>query len=92
MLFRSMGVFVGGFDLAALEALITGRLECEEWRLNNVATPQALIATLHSLIGKSLVQTETTSAGEQRFLLLETIREFALEQVRMHGEEAQLRQ
>ena len=31
-------------------------------------------------------------SGEQRFLLLETIREFALEQLRAHGEEALLRQ
>ena len=30
--------------------------------------------------------------GDQRFLLLETIREFALEQLRAHGEEALLRQ
>ena len=30
--------------------------------------------------------------GEQRFLLLETIREFALEQLRAHGEETLLRQ
>ena len=50
------------------------------------------LATLHALIGKSLVRAETTPTGEQRFLLLETIREFALEQLRAHGEEAMLRQ
>ena len=38
------------------------------------------------------MRAETTPTGEQRFLLLETIREFALEQLRAHGEEALLRQ
>jgi hypothetical protein len=51
-----------------------------------------LNATLHALIGKSLVRAETTPSGEQRFLLLETIREFAVEQLRAHGEETLLRQ
>lgn len=34
------------------------------------------------------MRTEPLPSGEQRFLLLETIREFALEQMRIHGEEA----
>lgn len=50
------------------------------------------IPNLHALIGKSLVRVETTPGGEQRFLLLETIREFALNQARAHGEEARLRE
>ncbi|MCB0182720.1 MAG: hypothetical protein KDE31_00565, partial [Caldilineaceae bacterium] len=40
----------------------------------------------------SLVRAETLATGEQRFSLLETIREFALEQVRLHGEAEALRQ
>ena len=55
-----------------------------------VARP--LNATLHALIGKSLVRAETMPTGEQRFLLLETIREFAVEQLRAHGEETLLRE
>jgi predicted ATPase len=50
------------------------------------------LLSLRSLIGKSLVQTETQPLGEQRFLLLETLREFALEQLRAHGDEAEMRQ
>ena len=38
------------------------------------------------------MRAETTPSGEQRFLLLETIREFALEQLRAHDEEDLLRQ
>ena len=81
LLFRSLGVFAGGFALSAAEALAADRLE-----------PAAVQSTLHALIGKSLVRAETLPSGEQRFLLLETIREFALEQLRAHGEEALLRQ
>jgi len=80
-LFRRLGVFAGGFALDAVEALTTDRLE-----------PAAVQATLHALIGKSLVRADTLPSGEQRFLLLETIREFALEQMRAHGEEGNLRQ
>ena len=53
---------------------------------------RALLATLHALIGKSLVRVETMPGGAGRFLLLETIREFALEQARAEGEEELLRQ
>ena len=49
-------------------------------------------ATLHTLIGKSLVRVETTPSGARRFLLLEIIREFALEQAQAEGEEELLRQ
>ena len=76
-LFRRFGVFVGGFDLAAVEA---------------IAATAAFSQILQSLIGKSLVRAETLADGEQRFSLLETIREFALDQVRAHGEEELLRQ
>ncbi len=81
LLFRSLGVFAGGFALDAIVALATDRLE-----------PAAVQVTLHALIGKSLVRAETLSTGEQRFLLLETIREFALEQLRAQGEEQMIRQ
>ena len=54
--------------------------------------PSPVPAILHALIGKSLVHAETKPTGEQRFLLLETTREFALEQLRAHGEEDILRQ
>ena len=76
LLLRRLGVFVGGFDLAAVEA---------------IANLQSPATQLHSLLSKSLIQVETPADGEQRFALLETIRAFALEQLQMQGEEAQLR-
>ena len=82
-LFRSLGVFVGGCALEEIEAV-------SAWDQERAG--RALLATLHALIGKSLVRVETTPDGAGRYLLLETIREFALEQARAEGEEDLLRQ
>jgi len=84
-LLRSLGVFMGGCAVEEIAAV-------HDTRLHDSANHPLLLSTLHSLIGKSLVRAETTPTGIQRFLLLETIREFALEQVRIHGEEDPLRQ
>lgn len=75
--FRSLGVCAGGFDLAAAEA---------------IADLPGSSEILRALIGKSLVRAETLADGEQRFSLLETIREFALEQLQVHGEAEAARQ
>ncbi len=82
-LFRSLGVFVGGCDTEAMEA-VSG------WSSRWPSQP--LLPTLHALIGKSLVRVETTPSGAARYLLLETIREYALERGRAEGEEDPLRQ
>jgi predicted ATPase len=92
MLFRSLGVFAGGFDFVAMAVVNDWTLEIGDWRLNAATDHQSLLSNLHSLIVKSLVRSEILPNGEQRFLLLETIREFALEQVRVQSEEAMLRQ
>ena len=82
-LFRSLGVFVGGCALEEVGAV-------SAW---GQTTPgRALLETLHALIGKSLVRVETTPGGAARFSLLETIREFALEQARAEDEEDLLRE
>jgi predicted ATPase/transcriptional regulator with XRE-family HTH domain len=83
VLFRRLGVFVGGCDLVAVETVCA-------WQAD--MPTRSLLATLHGLVGKSLVRAEPTPSGESRFLLLETIREFALEQLRAHGEEHVLRE
>lgn len=85
-LFRRLAVFAGGFALPELEGV------CLDSPHGAFAEPARLLPTLHALIGKSLVRAETLPSGEQRFFLLETIREFALEQLRAHSEEALLRQ
>ncbi len=91
LLLRRLGVFVGGFDLAVVEMLGVWRLERRDWRLESNGG-ESPISTLQSLLVKSLVRTETLATGEQRFSLLETIREFALEQLRLHEEDEAARQ
>lgn len=69
--FRRLGIFVGGFTLAAAAA-VTGD------------QPQALIAVLDSvtaLVDRSLLQRMSHTENEPRFTLLETLREYALAQL-----------
>jgi predicted ATPase/DNA-binding CsgD family transcriptional regulator len=79
-LFRQLAVFVGGFTLDAAEAVATG-LETHEPVLDGVI----------SLVDKSLLRPQEGSGGTQRFVMLETIREYGLEQLARHGEAAQAR-
>ncbi|MFN8445350.1 MAG: helix-turn-helix domain-containing protein [Caldilineaceae bacterium] len=72
LLFRTLGVFVGGFDLLAL-----GDFGFE------VMEVQAL---LHKSLLSS-VASQTRSDANHRFYLLETLRTYALEQIQLHGEQ-----
>jgi len=72
-LFRRLGVFVGGFTLEAAEAVASESA-------NGLAGIGALVAT-------SLVNPMEAAGDEPRFTMLETIREFALEQLAAHDEE-----
>ena len=75
-LFRRLGVFVGGFTLDAADAL------------SPVArsTGAGVVDGVASLVDKSLLRQETTPENQPRYLMLETVREFALEQLQESGE------
>ncbi|MFL5758706.1 MAG: ATP-binding protein [Thermomicrobiales bacterium] len=75
-LFRRLSVFVGGFTLDAAKI---------------VGAASAVLEYLSSLIDKSLVQQSEQPHGEPRFSLLETIREYGLEQLGGSGEVEDLR-
>jgi predicted ATPase len=64
-LFRQLAVFAGGWTLAAAEAIVGGDV----------------LDGLESLVGKSLVRPEGVGTDEARFTMLETIREYALDQL-----------
>ena len=69
-LFRQLGVFVGGFTLEAVEALIDGGPDDLD--------PLEAISTL---VGQSVVGVQPPDEGTPRYRMLETIREFALERL-----------
>lgn len=91
-LLRSLGVFRGGFALQEITAIMEGRWESAGARVAAQPFTHSITSLLHSLVSKSLIHRQTALTGEQRFFLLETIREFALEQLRAHDEEAPLSQ
>ena len=71
--FAALGVFVGGFTLAACEAVVAdGR------RTHGAPTPMSM---LERMVDHSLVTVRPGPDGEPRFGLLETIREFALDRL-----------
>jgi tetratricopeptide (TPR) repeat protein len=75
-LFRRLAIFSGGFELAAAEAL------CDD----SITAP--VLDVLASLVDKSLVQQRTLASGEQRFDLLATLREYAMDRLVAHGEDS----
>jgi predicted ATPase/DNA-binding XRE family transcriptional regulator/Tfp pilus assembly protein PilF len=76
--FRRLSIFMGGYTLAAAESICRG----EE------PTPSDEgLATIAALVDASLVQVETTADGLPRYRLLEVIREYAAEQLRVAEEE-----
>jgi predicted ATPase len=78
-LFIRLGTFAGTFGLPAAEA-VYGDADAS----GQAGPPGAVIDTLNSLVGSSLVQPETRG-DEPRFGLLETVREYALERLRNSG-------
>ena len=80
-LFRRLAVFVRGAELKTIAAVcdLAGDLQIDV--LDGVA----------SLVDKSLLQQSGASDGEPRFTMLETITEFALEQLETSGEADQLK-
>src|SRR5262249_11842107 len=81
-LFRRLAVFVGGGTFEPIEAVVDagGDLGLD------------LLDGLSSLVNKSLLRQDEQPDGEPRLLMLDTVREFALEQLGSSGEEGALRQ
>src|SRR6266567_5463977 len=75
-LFRRLAVFVGGCTLEAAEAVCNAHTDLEIDVLEAVA----------ALVDKSLLRQEEQADGEPRLLMLETIREYALERLAASGE------
>ena len=75
-LFRRLAVPAGSFTLEAAEAVA-----------GDVGAGALLLDGLQSLVDKSLLRQNESGAGEARFEMLDTLREYALEQLAACGEE-----
>jgi non-specific serine/threonine protein kinase len=73
-LFRHIGVFVSSFTLEAVEAL-------EAALPSDAVDPLEVLDGISSLVDKSLVVVEPVGENEVRYRLLESVREYALEQL-----------
>ncbi len=83
-LFRRLSVFVGGCSLQAIEAI------SKDMR---VEQREPILDIVTSLLNQSLLQRSPQPGNqEQRFMMLETIREYALESLRLSEEEEVVRQ
>ncbi|MCC6791321.1 MAG: tetratricopeptide repeat protein [Thermomicrobiales bacterium] len=88
-LFRRLAVFVGGLSLDAAEAVVRGD---EGGKESAASSPfPDVLDRIASLLDKSLLQQAEGISGEPRFSMLETIREFGLEQLEKSGEERTIR-
>ena len=74
VLFARLAIFQGGCSLDSIEAV------CSEDLPGNV------FDTLESLMNKSLIQQKVLPGGESRFIMLETLHEFAWARLRAGGE------
>jgi predicted ATPase len=76
LVFDRLGVFAGTFHAAAASAVVSGE-GVAEWDVQD-----ALI----SLVAKSLVNAESTETDETRYQMLETLRQYAREQLDSRGQ------
>jgi predicted ATPase len=77
-LFRRLSVFAGGCNLEGVEGVCDTKGDFDLDLLDGMA----------SMVDKSLVQQVEQAKGESRFVMLETIREYALEKLEASQEEA----
>jgi predicted ATPase/class 3 adenylate cyclase/tetratricopeptide (TPR) repeat protein len=79
-LFRRLAVFAGGCTIEAAEAVV-----------NSEGTLD-VFGGIASLVNKSLLRQEDGADGEPRFRMLETVREYALEELQASPDEDRMRQ
>jgi non-specific serine/threonine protein kinase len=102
-LFRRLAIFVGGFTLEAAEALGGGTTARPRSSSGSpfdlpvrpfpsqplTALPSAVVDGIGTIVDQSLLLSEERANGERRFSMLETVREFGLEQLAKHREETE---
>src|SRR5262249_16187340 len=92
-LFRRLGVFVGGCTLEAAQAVCEDtetRRQADD-RADGLPVPRSGLDGLAGLVDQSLLRQEGTDDGP-RFMMLDTLHEYALEQLEASGEAEMLRE
>ena len=82
MLFGRLGVFTGGFTLEAAQAIASS----DSAEAGVHPAPEEVLDGVASLTGKNLLQIDSRDAGDVRYRLLESVREYALEQLEVQEE------
>lgn len=85
--FCRLGIFNGGWSLEAVEALMRDIPLAHTYTL----TPVSAMTMLEQLVNNSLLVRQPATNGQIRFTMLETLREYALEQLTGQGEIERLR-
>jgi non-specific serine/threonine protein kinase len=83
-LFRRLGVFGASFGMDAAQAVAGD--SSDDGEDGHRADPEGLLDGMASLVDKSLIQVEGREAGDVRYRLMESVREYALEQLEGSGE------
>ncbi len=86
-LFNTLSVFAAGVSIEAAEAMY----DATHLPHGGTHSSFAVLDLLGSLCNKSLLRHEEQSDGEPRFIMLETVREFALDRLRAADGEAEAR-
>jgi predicted ATPase/DNA-binding CsgD family transcriptional regulator len=81
-LFRRLGVFTAGFTMDAAQGVVSATLSEASYQ----PAPEKVLDGLASLVDKSLIQVESRDAQDVRYRLLESVREYALEELEVWGE------
>jgi non-specific serine/threonine protein kinase len=79
-LLRRLSIFPGGFGIEAAAAV------------NDPDNHEDAFELLASLVDKSLLSQRASVSGDARFVMLETVRDFGMEELSRHGEESAARQ
>ncbi|MCG8349865.1 MAG: tetratricopeptide repeat protein [Chloroflexales bacterium] len=90
-LLARLAVFAGGWTLEASEAVCGDPQRIESNTFPFLSADQ-ILETLAALVDQSLVHGRASNPGEPRFVLLETIRDYAHERLASHHEAARLHQ